>query len=85
MLPENWAIEEGNVKYYKNVGNSRDMLFYIVHWSDWLSTVIEKNSYLLDQEETANNIKSAIKKETGFTDDSIGAFRDVFKKLKGKK
>lgn len=40
------VFDDGNGSYYKRPSESDDILYYIVHWADWMSTVVEKQHYV---------------------------------------
>jgi len=42
-------FDDGNVSYYKRASDSDNVLHYIVHWADWMSTVAEKQHYVQDK------------------------------------
>tara|TARA_R100000008_G_C3586229_1_gene172550 strand:+ start:3122 stop:3844 length:723 start_codon:yes stop_codon:yes gene_type:complete len=39
-------FEDGNASYLKRPSESDNILYYIIHWADWMSTVVEKQHYV---------------------------------------
>ena len=39
-------FDDGNVSYFKRPSESDNILYYIIHWADWMSTVAEKQHYV---------------------------------------
>ena len=39
-------FDDGNVGYFKRPTESDNILHYIIHWADWMSTVVEKTSWI---------------------------------------
>ena len=42
-------FDDGNVGYYKRASDSDNVLHYIIHWADWMSTVAEKQHYVQEK------------------------------------
>jgi len=42
-------FDDGNVGYLKRPDETNNVLHYIVHWADWMSTVAEKQHYVQDK------------------------------------
>ena len=39
-------FDDGNVGYFKRPTESDNILHYIIHWADWMSTVVEKTTWI---------------------------------------
>lgn len=71
-------FEDGNASYYKRPSESQDILYYIIHFADWMSTVAEKQHFLQEQ-------NTPVKKETDpphtekHLKDMKQKFNDLFK------
>ena len=39
-------FDDGNASYLKRPSESDNILYYIIHWADWMSTVVEKQHYV---------------------------------------
>ena len=52
-------FDKGNEDYYRRSSDSRNILHYIIHFGDWMSTVAEKQHYI-----QSNVIKHEKIKET---------------------
>ena len=48
-------FDEGNQKIYRRADINRNILHYIVHFADWLSTVAEKQHYFQSLDEGINS------------------------------
>ena len=44
-------FDDGNISYLKRPSESDNILHYIIHWADWMSTVVEKQHYVQGHEE----------------------------------
>ena len=66
-------FDSGNEGYYRTSSDSRNILHYIVHFADWMSTVTEKQLYLqsLDMDEP----------EYTKTDTDMSEIKDAFDSL----
>jgi len=66
-------FSSGNEKSYRRPDNTRNILYYIVHFSDWMSTVSEKQHYLqsLDIDDEVSDEKV----------ENLAELQDAFDKL----
>ena len=73
-------FEDGNASYYKRPSDSQDILYYIIHFADWMSTVSEKQHFIQE------NLVKEPEKETPHTDEHLkemkSKFNDLFQEYK---
>lgn len=54
-------FDDGNVSLFKRPQTSTNILHYIVHFADWMSTVAEKMHYMQTKDENLTKIKETFK------------------------
>ena len=54
-------FDQGNEGYYRTSSDSRNILHYIVHFADWMSTVAEKQHYIQGNVKKQEKIKETNK------------------------
>ena len=71
-------FEDGNASYYKRPSESQDILYYIIHFADWMSTVAEKQHFLQQQNQPAKKEVDPLHTEKHLKD-MKQKFNDLFK------
>lgn len=73
-------FDDGNTGYYKRPSDSSDILYYIIHLADWMSTIAEKQHFVQAQLTPTKEV------ETPHTDkhlkDAKKKFNELFKEEK---
>ena len=77
----------GNEREYRASTDSSNILYYIVHFADWMSTVAEKQHYIqsltvdnnLDEQSTQETKKETLTTKPEKLDEIQSAFNDLFK------
>ena len=73
-------FDVGNEDYYRRSSDSRNILHYIVHFGDWMSTVAEKQHYIQGNVEKQEKIEET-KKEFNKQNLKVGEIKNEFDKL----
>ena len=73
-------FDAGNEDYYRRSSDSRNILHYIVHFGDWMSTVAEKQHYIQGNVEKQEKIEET-KKEFNKQNLKVGEIKNEFDKL----
>ena len=73
-------FDAGNEGYYRTSSDSRNILHYIVHFGDWMSTVAEKQHYIQGNVEKQEKIEET-KKEFNKKNMSVDDMKNEFDKL----
>tara|TARA_B100001113_G_scaffold351838_1_gene351814 strand:+ start:763 stop:1506 length:744 start_codon:yes stop_codon:yes gene_type:complete len=68
-------FEDGNAGYYKRPSDSQDILYYIIHLADWMSTVAEKQHFIQE------HLVKTPEKETPHTDKHLKEMKSKFNEL----
>tara|TARA_Y100001970_G_scaffold280974_1_gene390838 strand:+ start:2740 stop:3474 length:735 start_codon:yes stop_codon:yes gene_type:complete len=75
-------FDAGNENYYRTSSDSRNILHYIVHFGDWMSTVAEKQHYIqgnVEKQEKIEETKKSFNKKNLKTTDIQNEFNKLFK------
>ena len=73
-------FDKGNEDYYRRSSDSRNILHYIVHFGDWMSTVAEKQHYIQGNVEKQEKIEET-KKEFNKKNMNVEDMKSEFDKL----
>ena len=73
-------FDKGNEDYYRRSSDSRNILHYIVHFGDWISTVAEKQHYIQGNVEKQEKFEET-KKEFTKQNLKVDNIKDEFDKL----
>jgi len=73
-------FDKGNEDYYRRSSESRNILHYIVHFGDWMSTVAEKQHYIQGNLEKLEKVEET-KKEFNKKNLGVEAMKSEFDKL----
>ena len=74
-------FDKGNEDYYRRSSDSRNILHYIVHFGDWMSTVAEKQHYIqgnVEKQVQVEKTKKAFNKKDLKTKDIQNEFNKLF-------
>ena len=73
-------FDAGNENYYRRSSDSRNILHYIVHFGDWMSTVAEKQHYIQGNVEKQKKVEET-KKEFNKKNLDVNEMKNEFDKL----
>tara|TARA_Y100001973_G_C5147018_1_gene305961 strand:- start:215 stop:955 length:741 start_codon:yes stop_codon:yes gene_type:complete len=73
-------FDKGNEDYYRRSSDSRNILHYIVHFGDWMSTVAEKQHYIQGNVEKQKKVEET-KKEFNKKNLDVSDMKNEFDKL----
>ena len=73
-------FDKGNEDYYRRSSDSRNILHYIVHFGDWMSTVAEKQHYIQGNVKKQEKIEET-KKEFNKKNMDVKDMKNEFDKL----
>ena len=74
-------FDKGNEDLYRRSTDSRNVLHYIVHFGDWMSTVAEKQHYIQDDIEKLKKIKKVTKEFENQDDKKVNDLKSKFDEL----
>ena len=77
-------FDAGNENYYRTSSDSRNILHYIVHFGDWMSTVAEKQHYIQGNMKVQEKVMKT-KKEFNKKNLKTNEIHNEFNKLFGDK
>ena len=78
-------FDDGNVRAFKKPDTNRNILHYIIHFADWISTVAEKQHrrQYMNKENTNDSTKKIVSKEVKKNNTNIDNMKKKFDELFG--